>query len=183
MKCIYYLAPTLSSAHRVSRDLYSAGVGEGYVHVVAKDERELGTQRLQSANYFETLDLIRAGYLGAAIGFLAGWVGIVLVRYFEPFGPDVPTTVYLALIAAATSFGAWEGGLCGIASENTKLRPFHAQIESGQLLILVYVRQHQEAALRSIMREAHPEAALAGIDEHFINPFATVRPVSHPEHG
>lgn len=182
MKCIYYLAPTLSSAHRVSRDLYSAGVDEYCVHVVAKDERGLSTQRLHAANYFETLDLIRDGYIGAAIGLLAGWIGVGLLHYFGPFGADVPSTVYLELAAAAMLFGAWEGGLCGIASENTKLRTFHAQIESGKLLILIYVRRHQQATVDSIMRQAHPEVVLAGVDEHFINPFCAIERVLHPEH-
>jgi hypothetical protein len=176
MKCIYYLAPTLSSAHRVSRDLCSAGVDEYCMHVRAKDERGLSTQHLHSANYFETLDLIRDGYIGAAIGLLAGWIGVGLLHSFGPFGPPLPTTVYLELVAAAMLFGAWEGGLYGIASENTKLRMFHAQVESGQFLILIYVRQHQQAAVDSIMRRAHPEVVLAGIDEHFINPFRAVKP-------
>lgn len=179
MKCIYYLAPTLSSAHRATRDLCSAGVDEYCVHVVATDERGLGMRRLHAANWFETLDLLRDGYIGAGIGFFAGWIGVALLHFFEPFGPDVPMTVYLELMAAAMLFGAWEGGLYGIATENTKLRTFRPQIDSGQCLVLIYVRQRQQAAVDSIMRQAHPEVVPAGIDEHFINPFSAVKPVLH----
>jgi hypothetical protein len=178
MKCIYYIAPTLPSVHRISEDLHAAGVNDFYLHVVAKDELGLTQQQIHSANYLETLDVIRDGYLGAAIGFIAGLVGIGLMQYFEPFGPDVPTVVYVALVAAATLFGAWEGGLWGVDSENKKLRNFRAEIEAGKYLILVYVRKYQEATVRALMQEKHPEAKLAGIDTHFINPFSSVKPVA-----
>jgi hypothetical protein len=177
MKCIYYLAPTLLSVHRISDDLHDAGVSDFCLHVVAKDERGLKQEHIHSANYIETMDLVRDGLIGAAIGFLAGLVGLGLLQYFEPFGPDVPAVVYLAVVAAATLFGAWVGGLTGVDSENKKLRKFHAQIDAGQYLILVYVRKHQERAVLARMQANHPEAQLAGIDTHFFNPFSSVTPV------
>lgn len=178
MKCIYYIAPTLPSAHGISDDLHAAGINDFYLHVVAKDEVGLKQQQVHSANYLETLDVIRDGYVGAAIGFVAGLIGIALLYYFEPFGPNVPTVVYVILVAAATLFGAWEGGLTGVDSENKKLKRFHAEIEAGKFLMLVYVRKPQEAAVRALMRDKHPEAVLAGIDTHFINPFSSVQPVA-----
>jgi hypothetical protein len=175
MKCIYYLAPTLPSAHVISDDLHAAGVNDFYLHVVAKDELGLKQQQIHSANYLETLDVIRDGYIGAAIGFVVGLIGIGLMDWFEPFGPDVPTFVYVALVAAATLFGAWEGGLFGIDSQNKKLRKFRAEIDAGKFLMLVYVRKNQEAAVRALMASNHPEAELVGIDTHFINPFSSVQ--------
>jgi hypothetical protein len=177
MKCIYYLAPTLASVHRISDDLHDAGLNDFYLHVVAKDERGLKQEHIHSANYIETLDFVRDGFIGAAIGFLAGLLGLGLLQYFEPFGPDVPTLVYVAVVAAATLFGAWVGGLTGVDSENKKLRKFHADIDAGKYLILVYVRKHQEATVRARMQENHPEAQLAGIDTHFMNPFSSVSSV------
>jgi hypothetical protein len=180
MKCIYYLAPTLPSAHRMSVDLHAAGVNDFFLHVITKDERGLQREHIHSGNYFETLDFVRDGFIGAGIGFLAGLVGIGLLDYFEPFGPDVPGYVYVILVAAATLFGAWEGGLVGVDSTNKKIRKFHPHIEAGKYLILVYARKHQEAAVRTIMRERHPEAELVGVDTHFINPFSSVKPVTDP---
>jgi hypothetical protein len=177
MKCIYYIAPTLPSAQRISDDLHAAGVSDFYLHVVARDELGLKQQQIHSANYLETLDVIRDGYLGAMIGFAAGLVGIGLMYYSEPFGPNVPGFVYAALLAAATLFGAWEGGLIGVDSENRKLRKFHAEIAAGKYVILVYVRKQLEATVLALMEKNHPEAELAGIDTHFINPFSSVKPV------
>ena len=59
---------------------------------------------------------------------------------FEPFGPDIPRYVFFVLVAVATMFGAWEGGLTGIARENRKLA-IPCDIEAGKYLILVYARR------------------------------------------
>jgi hypothetical protein len=178
MKCLYYLAPNLPATHEISDHLHGVGVQDFYLHVVAKDERGLKQQHIHSANYLETLDVIRDGYIGAAIGFLCGLAGIGLMMYFRPFGPEVPTFVYVVLVAAATLFGAWVGGLTGVDNENKKLRKFHADIEAGKFLMLVYVRKREEAAVRAMMQKNHPEAVLAGVDTHFINPFNAVKTTS-----
>lgn len=180
MKCIYYLAPTLASTHDVSDDLHEVGIEDFYLHVISKDESGLKKQHIHSSNYLETLDVVRDGFIGAALGFVIGLIGVGLLMYFKPFGPtvEVPTFVYVLLVGVATLFGAWEGGLTGIATENKKLTKFHDDIAAGKYLILVYVRKHQEAAVRKMMEERHPDAEMAGIDTHFINPFSSPARVS-----
>jgi hypothetical protein len=181
MKCLYYPAPTLESARSISDDLRAVGLSDFYLHIISKDEAGLRRQHLHSANYLETLDLLRDGLIGSAIGFVCGVIGVGLLGIFEPFAVEVPTFVYLAIIAAATLFGAWEGGLTGIATENKKLSRFHDEIEAGLYLILVYAPEAKEATVRAVMRTRHPEARLAAIDQHFINPFSAVQPRSQEE--
>jgi hypothetical protein len=181
MKCLYYPAPTLESARSISDDLHAVGLSDFYLHIISQDEAGLRRQRLHSANYLETLDLLRDGLIGSAIGFLCGLTGAGLLGIFEPFAIEIPAFVYCALIAAATLFGAWEGGLTGIASENKKLARFHDEIEAGIYLILVYAPEDQEATVRAVMRARHPEARLAAVDQHFINPFIPVEPRSQEE--
>ena len=175
MKCLYYLARTLESTHRISNDVRAVGVNDSFLHVISRDEAGLQKQHIHSSNYLETLDLVRNGLRGAALGFIAGVIGVALLRYFEPFGPDVPRVVYFATVAVAILFGAWEGGLTGIATENRKLARFHDDIERGWYLILIYTRKDQEVAVREIMRARHRGAVLAAIDPRFINPFSAVK--------
>ena len=175
MECLYYLAPTLESAHRVSDDLHTLGISDSFLHVIAVDEAGLKQWNLHSGNYLETLDLVRDGFIGSAIGFFTGLIGVGLLKSFQPFGPAVPGIAYFATVAVATLFGAWEGGLTGIASENKKLAEFHSDIEAGRCLILIYARQGLEAAVEEMLRARHPEAELAAIDRHFINPFSAVQ--------
>lgn len=180
MKCLYFLAPSLSSTHDVSDDLHQAGIKDFYLHVISRDECGLKKQHIHSSNYLETLDVIRDGFIGAALGFVVGLVGVGLLMYFQPFGANVqvPAFVYVILVGLATLFGAWEGGLTGIATENKKLSRFHDDIAAGKYLILVYVRKQREAAVRQMMQEKHPDAQLVAVDTHFINPFSSVARVS-----
>lgn len=174
MKCLYYLAPTLKSTQDISDDLHAVGVNDYFLHVVSRDESGLKQQHIHSSNYLETLDLIRDGLIGAVVGFLAGLLGVWALQYFDAFGPNihVPAWVYYAIVAAATCFGAWEGGLIGVAAENKKIARFHDDLEAGKYLILIYALKAKEDAVRAMMRERHPEAELVAVDSHFINPFS-----------
>lgn len=173
MKCLYYLAPSLGSTHRISDDLHDVGVKDFFVHVIAKDESGLKKRHIHSSNYLETLDLLREGFLGAAVGFLVGLIGIALLNRYGPF-ENIPVIVQVVLVALATAFGAWEGGLIGIANENKKLARFHDDIEAGRYLILIYARKELESVVRDMMKARHAEAEFVGVDRHFINPFSSV---------
>ncbi len=175
MKCLYYLTPSLISARRISDDLQEAGVDDWFIHVVSRDEAGLKREQIHSSNYLETLDLLRAGAIGANLGFIVGVIGAGLLMYFEPFGPNVPGYVYLAIVLVATLFGSWEGGLYGVATENQKLKRFQHDLASGKYLLLIYARQSQEGRVKVMMRSQHPEAQHVATDRHFINPFSVVR--------
>ena len=138
MKCLYYLAPSLDSTQRISDDLHSLGLDDWFLHVVTKDEAGLEREHIHSSNYFETLDLLHSGFIGANLGFILGVVGAGLLMLTEPFGPNMPNYVYLIIVAVATMFGSWEGGLYGVATKNQKLARFLDDIEAGKYLILIY---------------------------------------------
>ena len=178
MKCLYYLAPSLDSTHRISDDLHESGVDDWFLHVVTKDEAGLKREHIHSSNYLETLDLLRSGFIGANLGFIIGVVGAGILMLTEPFGPDVPNYVYLAIVVVATMFGSWEGGLYGVATKNQKLTRFLDDIEAGKYLILIYARKHQEDTVREMMRDKHPEAQHVATDRHYINPFRVGPPTS-----
>lgn len=175
MKCMYYLAPTLANTQQISDDLHDVGIKDFYLHVIAKDEVGLKKQHIHSSNYLETLDLVRDGFIGAAIGMVVGLAGVALLAWFQPFSTEVPTFVYVAIVVLATLLGSWEGGLVGIGTKNHKLARFDADIEAGKYLVLVYVRKERESIVEAMMRERHPEASLVAVDRHFINPFANVQ--------
>lgn len=174
MKCIYYLSPTLKSTKEISDDLHAIGVNDWFLHVVSKDEGGLARARLHSSNYLETLDLVRGGLIGAAVGFVTGLLLAWLTMATELFGPDVPLLAYLAMVVVLACFSAWVGGLVGIASENKKLAAFHDEIEQGKYLILIYAKKNQEDRIKEMMSTRHPEGQLAAVDPSFLNPFAAL---------
>jgi hypothetical protein len=179
MKCLYFLSPSIATTDHVSADLHDVGVIDFYLHVISRDHAGLKRHQIHSSNYFETLDIVRDGFIGAALGALIGLAGVAMLLYFKPFGEHlVPTFVYAILVGIATLFGAWEGGLVGIDSEHKKLAKFHDDLVAGKYLVLVYVRKHREEVVLKMMREKHPDAELVAVDSHFVNPFSDVRRVS-----
>jgi hypothetical protein len=175
MKCLYFLSPDLVSTKKISEDLHDVGVDDWFIHVVSKDEAGLKKERIHSSNWLETRDLLRDGFIGANIGFIIGVLAAGLTMYFEPFGPDMPGVVYVLIVAFATCFGAWEGGLFGVASQNRKLARFNAEIESGKYLVLIYAQKGKGEAVKQMMAARHPEAEHVATDRQFMNPFSIVR--------
>ena len=108
MKCLYYVAPELESTSQIADDLHDVGIDDFFVHVIAKDESGLKKQHIHSGNYLETLDFIREGFLGAAIGLFAGVVGCILLDQFGPFA-KIPWFVYVALCGSPRSSGPGKG--------------------------------------------------------------------------
>lgn len=175
MKCIYYLSPSLIGTHKISDDLHETGVSDWFIHVISKDEAGLQREHLHSSNYLETLDFIRDGFIGAACGFLLGLCFAFALNVFQPFGPETPLWAYAAIVALVTCFGAWQGGLIGIASENKKLANFHDEIEAGKFLVLIYAKKGQEQKIKDMMTEQNPGVELVAIDTHFMNPFSSLQ--------
>ena len=85
------------------------------------------------------------------------------------YKPVIDTRIVFLL----TCFGAWQGGLVGISTENKKLLRFHDEIEAGKFLVLVYAHQAEEEKLYAMMSRLHPEAQLVGLDPLFYNPFCS----------
>jgi hypothetical protein len=171
MKCMYYLVPNLVSTHQVSVDLQDVGVDGWYVHVISKDEAGLKNEKIHSSNWLETTDLLHAGFVGANFGFIIGVLIAGSLLLFEPFGPDFPTIAYFFMVAVATGFGAWVGGLTGLDTENQKLSRFHSAIEEGKYLVLIYAHKGEGEKIKEMMRKRHPESRHVATDRHFINPF------------
>lgn len=175
MKCLYFLSPDLVSTKTVSDDLQNVGIDNWFIHVVSKDEAGLRKERLHSSNWLETRDLLRNGFIGANIGFIIGVLGAGLTMFFHPFGPDMSSIVYVIIIVFATCFGAWEGGLYGVASQNRKLARFSEAIDAGKYLVLIYAQKGQGELVKQMMRERHPEAEHVATDRQYFNPFGIVR--------
>jgi len=175
MKCIYYLSPSLKSTQDISDDLHSIGVDDWYLHIISKDESGLSNQRLHSSNYIETQDLLREGIIGGAMGFSVGVVLSLLAMGLEPLGPNLPLIAYASILLVLGGFGAWVGGMMGLARENKKLARFHGEIEAGKYLILIYAKLHQEQNIKKMMDSRHNEVRLAAEDAHFLNPFSELK--------
>ncbi len=177
MKCLYYLTPTLDNTRKITEDLHLAGIDDWFIHVLGRDEHDFKKYKIHASNYLEQLDLIRFGIIGVITGFLFGLIAAYAVNSYELFGASIPDMAYYSIVGFFTLFGAWEGGLTGIATENKKISLFHDELESGNYLILIYVKKVSEELVRTVMGTQHQEAELAAIDASFYNPLVGLKRV------
>lgn len=155
---LYYLTPTLDSTVAISRALERKGVGYEQMHVLSKNEDGLARHKVHTASPLETYDIIHMGEQGALIGFLAGFVFVVVLKLFNPFDIEISYWILAAIWAFITLHGAWSGGIGGTQARNYKIKPYLSDIENGNYLILVDVTEDQRTAVRQMMKAEHPEA-------------------------
>ncbi|NNF50861.1 MAG: hypothetical protein HKN59_00340 [Gammaproteobacteria bacterium] len=172
MKCLYYLSPNLDSTHSISDDLHDAGVSDFYLHVISRDKAGLKKEHIHSSNWLETRDIVRDGFIGAFLGFLGGLLLAGLFDFFQVFGVEPPGILNIMIVGLVTLFGAWVGGLTGVATKNKKLEKFQDDLDAGKQLILIYALKELDEKIRSLMKTKHPEAQLVATDAHFVNPFS-----------
>jgi len=174
MKCFYYLTPTVESTRKITDDLYQSGIDCWFIHILSKGDNGFRKDHTYSSNYLEQLDILRFGIIGAIIGLVVGLIAVSLVNSNNLFGANIPNIVYYAITVFFTLFGAWEGGLIGINSENKKTAIFNDDLQSGKYLILIYVKNAFENTVKDTMQTQHPETKLVAVDASFYNPLASL---------
>jgi hypothetical protein len=172
---MYYLTSNLDSTEQISNDIHEAGITDWHFHVISKDEAGLYRRHIQAANLFQKHDIIRYGERGALVGFCLALLATGYAMGTEVFGTRASGFIYIATFAFITLFGAWLGGLTGLATENQAIAQFHDEINSGQYLILIDVRGPQEEAIRTLMATKHPEARLVQTGSTLAHPFQPTR--------
>jgi hypothetical protein len=175
MKRMYYLTGDLDSTEQISNDIHRAGITDWHFHVIGKDEAGLYRRHVHGATLFHKHDIIRNGERGAIVGFAVALLVTAYVMMAEPYGSNASGLGYVAIFGFITLFGAWVGGLTGLAKENQAIARFHGDIDAGKYLILIDVRRDQEGDIRRLMAELHPEADLLRVGSTFINPFEGLR--------
>ena len=171
MRRMYYMTETLDSTEAIANDLHQAGVSDWRFHVHSRDAAGLYQRHIHSANYFQTLDIIRYAERGGMIGFVCAMFLVGFLMVSKPFGSALHGVLYLTIFGFITLFGVWVGGLSGVASENQQLASYHDEITAGKYLLLVDVRRNELQQVKALMSEKHPEAELAHVGSTIVNPF------------
>ncbi len=159
---LYFVLPNVESANQMLNDLLLARIEERHVHFLANPDIALGD--LPEANALQGTDVIHGAELGLAIGAMAGVLGGALVLLFPPEGAHLqPGALLLAAIVGAL-FGTWASSMAASAIPNSRLKPFEAAIERGQVLMMIDVPLHKVAATRELVERRHPEAVSGGVE-------------------
>lgn len=167
MKRFYYVTSHIDSAEQIAKDLHREGISDWNFHVLSKDKAGLYSHHVNSANYWQELDVVHSALRGTIIGIITALAIGLTVNYASGFAA---LSLPLLLLIGAL-FGTWLGGFIGLSHENYKIARFHDDIEAGKYLIMVDVHKDEETKIKTVMERHHPEAAMSGEDSTLINPF------------
>ncbi|WP_163834830.1 hypothetical protein [Spartinivicinus ruber] len=170
MKRLYYLTENIDSADLISADLHKEGVSDWRFHIMTKDEAGLYHHHLHGATPFQRYDIIHRGEQGALIGITLGLIAN-LILLLTSVVDSLNLLTMLLLTTVFALFGAWTGGLVGLAHDHYKIERFKPELEKGKYLVMVDVKKAEEETVRFVMSRYHPEATLLAEDSPFSNPF------------
>jgi len=159
---LYYLLPDSGSARRIMDDLLLARIEEKHIHFLARPGTPM--EGLHEANVLQTTDVVHGAQQGALIGAALGCaLGLFLVYFVITVPAWQVATVFLAS-AAGAGFGMWTASLAGAAVPNSRHKAFEAEIEQGQILLIVDVPEHKVNAVHELVGRTHPEAVDKGVE-------------------
>ncbi|MEE9412523.1 MAG: hypothetical protein V3V22_05670, partial [Methylococcales bacterium] len=98
-------------------------------------------------------------------------LAVLFVMFAKPFGEETHALVYVAIFGFITMFGAWAGGLTGLATENQSIAKFHDEVALGKHLLMIDVKKEKEESVKQLMQNNHSEAEFKGSESTWILPF------------
>ena len=159
---LYFLLPHVASAEKLHNELLLARIEERNMHILARDDISL--KGLPEASILEKSDIIHGLQLGFILG---GFTGIALASFCYISGLIVPgwETLSMSAIVVGSAFvGAWASSMIVINMQNTRLKHFMKDVNSGQLLYMVDVPVYRIDEITNLMRKHHPEVSSCGIE-------------------
>jgi hypothetical protein len=162
MRRIYFLVPSVESARAIVDALLLSRVEHRHIHVVARQGTPM--EDLPEAGVAQASDLVPALEKGVAAGGLSGLLAGLLAVSFPPAGLVLGGGAVLGLTAFGAGFGAWMSSMVGIGLPSGRLQPFEDAIARGELLMMVDVPRDRVEEIEALVRAAHPEAELQGVE-------------------
>ena len=156
MRRIYLLVPNINLTQIIVAELEQQGVPHTHLHVVAGIEQPL--QGLPEANIWQRTELAHGLEWGTGIGGTAGLLGGLLTVAFPPGGIILGGGALLAGAAAGAGLGAAILGLMKGHEHNHQLDDFKAEIEQGEILLMVDLAKADVERISDSILQHHPEA-------------------------
>lgn len=159
---LYFLLPDVNSAKTIHNELLLARIEERNMHVLARDDISLAG--LPEASLLEKSDLIHGLQLGFIVG---GFTGTVLAISTYLFGMIVPgweTISMGGIIVGGAFFGSWTSSMVAINMQNTRLKEFMKDVNSGHILYMVDIPVQRIDEITKLVDSKHPEASVRGVD-------------------
>jgi len=128
-----FATPNVVTAEAVVREARRLGVGDECICLEARSDIEIG--RINDDRLNVGMDIIPAAWHGTIYGAAAGLVAGLLAMYVPFFGVSLAGAGALMIVGALV--GTWASVLMGSALPDEVRRTFSAEIEAGQILVVI----------------------------------------------
>lgn len=159
---LYFVLPDIESARGMLNEMLLARIEIKHIHFLAR--RGTLPEDLPEANVLQKTDIVHGAQLGMVIGGVAGTVGGLLVVLFPPAGVSLELVTVLVAALLGALFGTWVSSMAASSVPNSKLKPFHRDIEEGKVLMMVDVPMRRVQEISELVARRHPEAVPGGFE-------------------
>jgi len=159
---LYFLLPSVNHAKLIHSELLLARIEERNMHVLARDDISLSD--LPEASLLEKSDLIHGLQLGFIVG---GFTGITLAMttyLMDMIVPGWETVSMTGIIVGCAFIGSWTSSMVAVNVQNTRLKQFMKDVNSGQILYMVDVPVYRVDEVSELVHSKHPEISVHGVD-------------------
>ncbi|MCW8899564.1 MAG: DUF1269 domain-containing protein [Gammaproteobacteria bacterium] len=165
---LYFLLPTVNHAKTIHNELLLARIEERNMHVLARDDISLDD--LPEASLLEKSDLIHGLQLGFIIGGFTG-IALAMTAYLTSMiVPGWETASMSGIIVGCAFIGSWTSSMVAVNVQNTRLKEFMKDVNSGKILYMVDVPVHRIDEISDLVQSNHPDVSVRGV-EHTIPAF------------
>jgi len=159
---MYVTLPDVASARKLADDLLLARVEDRHMHFLARRGTDL--EPLHEATVLDKTDAIPGAFRGAILGGVMGVVlGAVLIL-FPPTGQSMELVAVLICAVVGAALGAWIASMMGLQLPNSRLKPFHHELDEGKVLLMLDVPSGRYQEVRDVIARTHPEAVDGGAE-------------------
>jgi len=128
-----FATPDVATAEKVRREARQLGIGRECVFLEARRDIEL--RGIDDDRKNVSMDIIPAAWHGTIYGAAAGLAAGLLAMYVPFFGVSLAGAGALTIVGALV--GTWASVLVGSSLPDEVRRTFAAEIESGQVLVVI----------------------------------------------
>ena len=128
-----FATPDVATAEAVVREARRLGIGKECIFLEARSDIEL--RRIDDDRKNVSMDIVPAAWHGTLYGAAAGLCAGLLAMYIPFFGVSLGGAFALMVVGALV--GTWASVLMGSAIPDEVRRTFAAEIQSGQVLVVV----------------------------------------------
>jgi hypothetical protein len=145
-----FATPDVATAERAEAEARRLGIGRECVCLEARRDIEL--RRVDDDDKNVSMDIIPAAWHGTIYGAAAGLAAGLLAMYIPFFGVSLAGAGALAVVGALV--GTWASVLIGSALPDEVRRTFAAELESGQVLVVVDAEQEEYDQIEQALARA-----------------------------